>query len=216
MTSLLTAFRFLRQTIPHLLEGVVGPSVAFLAGHAVWGMFGALGLAFAWTGTCLGLRLIIGRRVTGLLIIAGVSLLLRTVVAVVMNSTTAFFIGPDIVTAGMGLMFVASACTSKPLVARIAGDFLPAAWLDLGNRRALRLCRAGSALWGFEQLLTSCVTGFMVFKVSPTTFVTCHEPISIAVFTLVMGIALPFFWGDIKALRGPPGSRPVPGALAIG
>ncbi|MGI8753127.1 MAG: hypothetical protein ACR2MN_12585 [Acidimicrobiales bacterium] len=129
-----------------MLEGIVGPSAAFLAGHAVWGMLGALGLAFAWTGTCLGLRLIVGRRITGLLVIAAISLVLRTVVAVVMNSTRAFFLGPDIVTAGMGLLFLASAFTAKPLVARIAADFLPSSWVDLDDRRALRLCRAGSAL----------------------------------------------------------------------
>jgi hypothetical protein len=170
-------------------------------------MLGALGLAFAWTGTCLGLRLLIGRRVTGLLVIAAISLILRTVVAVALNSTRAFFLGPDIVTAGMGVLFLASAFTAKPLVARIAADFLPSSWVDLGDRRALRLCRAGSALWGSEQLLTAVVTGFLVFHVSPTTFVTCHEPVSLAVFALVMGVALPFFWGDIKALRTPAAQR---------
>lgn len=207
LTFLLTAIRLLRQAVPHVLEGIIGPSAAFLAGHAVWGMVGALGLAFAWTGTCLGLRLLIGRRITGLLVIAAISLVLRTLVAVIMNSTKAFFIGPDIVTAGMGLLFLASAFTAKPLVARIAADFLPPSWLHLGDRRALRLCRAGSALWGLEQLLTSVVTGFLVFNVSPTTFVTCHEPVSLAVFALVMGVAFPFFWGDIKALRTPAAQR---------
>ncbi|MGI8753128.1 MAG: hypothetical protein ACR2MN_12590 [Acidimicrobiales bacterium] len=51
------------------------------------------------------------------------------------------------------------------------------------------------------------MTGFLVFNVSSTTFVACHEPISLAVFALVMGIAFPFFWGDIKALRTPAAQR---------
>lgn len=202
VSLLLPMGRSLRQVVPQFVEGAVGPSAAFLAGHAFWGMFGALGLAFAWTGTCLGLRLLIGRRrVSALLVIAAVSLVLRTVVAVLMHSTTAFLLGPDIVTGGMGLVFLVSAFVGRPLVARIAGDFVPESWVDLENPRAQRICRAASVLWGVEQLATATVNGFLVFSVSPTTFVTLHEAISLALFVSVMGAAIPFFWGDLKLLR---------------
>jgi hypothetical protein len=210
MPFLLPILRVIRQAIPHVIEAIVGPSAAFLAGHAVWGLGGALLLAFIWTGSCLTLRIVRHGAASGLLVIASVSLVLRTIVSVVAHTSTAFFLGPDIVTAGLGLVFVASAFTSKPLLARVAGDFVPAHMLDLRDPRAVRLCRIGSALWGAEQLVTASVNGVLVFRFTPTQFVTLHEPISLGVFVIVMGAALPFLWSDLRVLhaRHPTASGP--------
>jgi hypothetical protein len=201
MSYLLPILRVIRQGAPRVIEGIVGPSAAFLTGRAVWGLGGALILAFAWTGGCLAWRIARHGAASGLLIIASVSLVLRTAVAVLFHSSTAFFLGPDIVTAGLGAAFLASAFTSKPLVARVAADFVPPRMLDLSDPRATRLCRVGSALWGAEQIITAAVTCLLVFRFSPTQFVTLHEPISIGVFMIVVGAALPFFSSDLRALR---------------
>ena len=208
IAGLLAILRVARQAAPRIVEGIVGPSAAFLAGRHAWGLGGGLILAFTWTGGCLTWRISRHRAASGLLVIASVSLVLRTVIALVERSTTAFFLGPDIVTACLGLAFLGSAFTSKPLVARVARDFVPAAMLDPADPRAVRLCRIGSALWGAEQLITSAITAVLVFRLSPTQFVTLHEPISMAVFLIVMGVALPFFWSDVRAVRaGRSGSR---------
>jgi hypothetical protein len=197
---LLPVLRVIRQGLPHVLEAIVGPSAAFLAGHAVWGLTGALGLAFAWTGGCLTLRIVRHGAASGLLVVASISLVLRTVVCLLVHSTKAFFLGPDIVTAGLGVVFLVSAFTSRPLLARVAGDFVPKRMLDLADPRAARLCRIGSGLWGAEQLVTAAVSCLLVFRLSPTQFVTLHEPISIGVFIIVMGAALPFFWSSARVL----------------
>jgi hypothetical protein len=200
MTFLIPILRVIRQAVPRVVEGIVGPSAAFLAGHAVWGLGGALILAFVWTGGCLAVRIARHRAASGLLLLASVSLVLRTVVSLLVRSPKAFFLGPDIVTAGLGVAFLLSALTSKPLLARVAGDFVPTRMLDLSDPRAARLCRIGSALWGGEQLITAAVSCVLVFRLSPTQFVTLHEPISIGVFLIVMGAALPFFWSQVRSL----------------
>jgi hypothetical protein len=201
MPNLRPALRVTRRALPRVIEGIIGPSAMFLTGHALWGLGGGLVLAFIWTGACLTLRITQHRAASGLLIIAAISLILRTAIALIAHSSTAFFLGPDIVTACMGLIFIASAFTAKPLAARVAGDFVPPSMLDLTDPNAARLCRIASALWGTEQLITSGVTGILVFRFSPTQFVTFHEPISLAVFAIVMAIALPFFRTDIRAIR---------------
>jgi hypothetical protein len=198
---LLPAARLVRQAVPHVIEAIVGPSAAFLAGHAMWGLSGALILAFVWTGGCLALRTARHRGASGLLMIACVSLVLRTVVSVVAHSSKAFFLGPDVVTAGLGLVFLASAFTSRPLATRVLGELVPAHILDVSHPRAARLCRIASALWGAEQLITATVSVWLVYHFSPTEFVTLHEPISIGVFLRVMGAALPFFWSDVRGVR---------------
>jgi hypothetical protein len=213
---LLPILRVVRQAVPHIVEAIVGPAAAFLAGHAVWGLGGALLLAFLWTGTCLGLRIIRTGRASALLVIASVSLVLRTIVSVVAHSPRAFFLGPDVVTAGLGLLFLGSAFTAKPLAARVLGDLVPAHMLDLSNPRAARMCRIVSALWGTEQVLTAAVSIVLVFRFSPTQFITLHEPISMGVFAIVMGAALPFFWTDLRHLhRSHPLLGPLRPALAV-
>ena len=211
MPLLLPVLRVVRHGFPHVIEGIVGPSAAFLAGHAAWGLGGALILAFVWTGSCLGLRIVRHGTPSGLLIIASVSLVLRTSIALVAHSPTAFFLGPDIITAVLGLAFVASAFTSKPLVARVAHDFVPARMLDLADPRAARLCRIASVLWGVEQLTTAAVTAALVFRFSPTKFVALHEPISLGVFVVFMAAALPFVWSDLRLLRRGGPALPAPG-----
>ncbi len=202
MTALLLPVaRVVRQGVPHVLEGIIGPSAAFLAGHAMWGLWGALTAASVWTGGCLAVRIARHGRASALLVIASVSLVLRTSVAVVVHSSKAFCLGPDVVTAGLGVVFLVSAFTARPLAARVLGDLLPARMIDLSDPGAARLCRIGSALWGAEQLITAAVSTILVFNFSPTQFVTLHEPISMGVFVIVMGAALPFFWADLRKLR---------------
>lgn len=190
-----------RRALPHLVEGLIGPSAAFLIGHQFFGLVGAIGFAFVWAATCMILRVARGARVSGLLLIAMITLVLRTVAGLVGHSSQAYFIGPDIATAGMGLVFVISALAGRPLIGRVLADLIPPEWFDPTGPEAERLCRLASVVWGVEQMLVSVVTAFLLFHLDTTTYVTVHEPISLAVFGFVVVAFLPVLVPEIRAVR---------------
>ena len=196
----LAAWRFARHAAPHLLQATVGPSVCFLTGRALWGLNGALALALGWTGSCMALRAFRGKRMSGLLCIGATTLVLRAIVSLAMHSANAFFLAPAVVTAVMGMVYMGSALTRKPLLGRVLGDLVPSSF-DLSDPGLLRISRIGSFVWGAEQTISAVVSIVLLMHVSTTKYVTMHEPVSWLIFLLVIGAAVPFFWGDIGALR---------------
>jgi hypothetical protein len=201
LPSISSARTLFRQALPHLIEGLVGPSAAFLLGRHWFGLVGAIGFAFFWAAGCMAVRVARGARISGLLVVAMITVVLRTVAGLVAHSSRAYFIGPDIATAGMGLAFVVSALAGRPLISRVLADLIPAEWFDPLRPEASRLCRLASYAWGFEQVLVSVVTAFMVFHLDTTTYVTIHEPVSLAVFGIVIAAALPLLLPEVRAVR---------------
>jgi hypothetical protein len=197
--------RFLRHAGPHVLEATIGPSVCFLMGRALWGLTGALALAMAWTGTCLGIRALRGRRPSTLLLIGATTLVLRSAVSFATRSASAFFLAPALVTAAMGMVYVASAFTSRPLLTRVVGDLIPPSRINLSDPRMLRICRAASVVWGAEQTISAVVSMILLFNVSTTNYVTMHDLVSWLTLAIVIGAILPFFWSDLKQV---PWQRP--------
>jgi uncharacterized membrane protein len=198
------------------VEGIVGPSVAFLAGRHYFGLLGGIGFAFAWATLCFSIHIARGRRISGLLLIAMITVALRTVAGLIAHSSTAFFIGPDIATAGMGLTFVISALAGRPLIGRVLGDLLPPDWFDPTAPEAARLCRLASLAWGFEQMVASVVTALLLFNLNTTDYVTFHEPISLATFGVVVVAWLPLLLPEIRAVRRHAAGGPGPAAQPTG
>ena len=195
------ATKLVRHAVPHLLEATVGPTACFLTGRALWGMDGALLLALIWTGACLARRVVQGRRLSGLLLIGMITLLLRTSVSLALHSEQAYLIAPALVTAVMGLVFVASAAMGKPLLGRVIGDLVPARWVDTDDPRTARLCRIGSTIWGAEQILTAGISLALILRVSTSTYLVFHEFVSWGVFAAVAVLAAPLLWPRIRELR---------------
>jgi hypothetical protein len=191
---------FVRQAGPHLLEATLGPTACFLTGRALWGVTGALALALGWTGACMGIRHLRGRRMSGLLFIGMVTLVLRAGVSLAMHSERAYLIAPALVTIVMGAVYAASAMTAKPLLSVVIGDLIPKSWLDAGDPGTARLCRVGSAVWGVEQIITAVVSLGMILRLPTTTYVMVHELVSWLVCAVVVGAVVPFFWSDVRAV----------------
>jgi hypothetical protein len=189
-----------RHAGPHLLEATLGPTACFVTGRALWGVNGALALALLWTAGCMGLRHARGKRSSGLLVIGMTTLVLRTAVSMAMHSERAYLMAPALVTLVMGAVFMVSALTSKPLLGRVVGDLVPASWLDSGNDRLARLCRVGSAAWGVEQIVSSAISIAMIDRMSATTYVVVHQPVSWLIFVVVIGALVPFFWRDLRSI----------------
>lgn len=191
----------IRQAGPHILEATLGPTACFLTGRALWGIDGALALALGWTGACMGVRQLRGRRMSGLLVIGMTTLLLRAAVSLAMQSERAYLIAPALVTIVMGVIYIGSAMTTKPLLGRVVGDLVPRSWLDADDPRARRLCRIGSVVWGAEQVITAVISLGMIARLPTTTYMMVHEFVSWLICGAVMAAVVPFFWSDLRALR---------------
>jgi intracellular septation protein A len=195
------ATNLLRHAGPHLLEATLGPTACFLTGRALWGVNGALALAVAWTGACMARRALRGQQMSGLLLIGMTTLVLRATVCLALQSERAYLIAPALVTVVMGVVYVASALTAKPLLGRVMGDLVPASWVDAGDPRAARLCRIASLVWGGEQIISAVVSLALIVHLSTTSYVVYHDPVSWGILAVVLGATVPFFWSDLRSLR---------------
>jgi uncharacterized membrane protein len=137
---------------------------------------------------------------SGLLLIGMTTLVLRAGVSLAMHSERAYLIAPALVTIVMGVFYVTSAFTSKPLLGRVVGDLVPSSWVDTGDDRTARLCRVGSVVWGAEQIISAVISLAMILRVSATTYVMFHEFVSWSIAIVVIGVVVPFFWSDLRSI----------------
>jgi uncharacterized membrane protein len=195
------ASNLVRHAAPHLLEASFGPTACFLTGRALWGINGALALAVAWTGGCMARRVMKGRPMSGLLIIAMTTLVLRATVSLALQSEQAYLIAPVLVTVVMGFVYIASAVTAKPLLGRVMGDVVPPSWVDPGDPRAVRVCRVASLVWGGEQIVSSLVSLVMVQRLPTATYMVLHDLVSWGILAVAVALTVPFFWSDLRSLK---------------
>ncbi len=187
------------KALPNLVVAGVMPAVCFLAGRRLWGLAGGICLALAWNGACQVVRRLLGKPLSGLLIIALLELVLRASVALALKSTQAFFIAPAIVTAVTGVVYIGSGFTSTPLVGKVLADLVPASVLDVTDPRVAVLLRKGSLLYGAEQLLIAVVSLVMILNLSTTVYVAVHSLVSWVLLGLVAALIAPFLLAELRA-----------------
>lgn len=191
------------KAIPNLLIGAAIPAALFLLGRSVWGLVGGIALSLAWNGSCQIGRRVLGKPVSGLLIVGLVEGVARAAVAIALHSAQAYFVAPSIVTAATGVIFIRSGFTATPLTARVVAELVPSSLIDLGDPRVLRLMRRGSLLYGTEQILVALVSLEMVAKLSTTTYIAVHPFASWAIVGMMVAVALPFFRSELRAVLRP-------------
>src|SRR5688500_7161356 len=148
-----------RQVATSLLIACVIPVALFYASFVVVGVWAAMGAALAWSYGAIAWRAWTGRRTSGLLILTALVLTGRTAFALVSQSTFVYFLQPILSDLVVGLVFLISMLTARPLVARLAGDFYPMTD-ELAARRPIRILLSTlTALWA-TVCLTKAVTMF--------------------------------------------------------
>jgi hypothetical protein len=195
------AARLAAKAGPNLVIAAVVPSVCFLVGRSLWGLPGAIALALLWNASCQGVRRLAGKPLSGLLILGSVELVVRALVALLLNSARMYFIAPAIVTAVTGLVCVASAFTSRPLLAPVIADLVPSSVFDVRDPRHTRLLQKGSAIYGLEQVLTAAVSMVMIANTSMTVYAAVHPLVSWLVLGLVVSAVIPTFRSDWRGAR---------------
>lgn len=173
-----------RRVSLSLLVAVVVPAVVFYAFFVLADVWVAMVAALAWSYGAIAWRAATGRRTSGLLILAALLLTGRTALSVVADSTWLYFLQPIISDGFVGLLFLLSLASARPMVARLAGDFYPMDHELEMRPRVRRLFRRLTVLWAVLALSKATVTLWLLQSQSLETFVLVKSISMLAVNVL--------------------------------
>ncbi len=182
-----------RHSLPNVLVGKIIPVAVFLGFLRLIGTTGALLAALAWSLAVVIHRRVHGEKVPGLVLLSTIGLASKTVLALATGSLVVYFLQPTISTAFVGLAFLASVATGRPLAERLAADFCPFE-PETAEHPLLRLFFARlSLLWAATSLINAAVTLWLLLTQSVTTFVIIKSFMGPSFTAATVGTALLWF-----------------------
>ncbi|HEX9258081.1 MAG TPA: VC0807 family protein [Acidimicrobiales bacterium] len=160
-----------RRLLPVLVEATVIPTALFYGVLVTLGLKAALVAALAWSYTAVGRRIVAGRQVPALLVLASIGITVRAVVFLCSGSTFIYFLQPILGTLVVAGVFALSVVVGRPLIERFANDFCPLT-PDVQCRPAVgRLFRRLTFLWAGVNLLAASSYLTLLLTVPATVFV---------------------------------------------
>jgi len=181
-----------RHAIPRIVECTLIPLALFVLGLHMLGVWGAMLIGLAWVYTAIITRLVLRRPVPGLLLIGGVTLTARTMVAIASHSALVYFLQPSLGTIMIAGAFLFSVPLDRPLAAKLAADFCPLSHDVRGNHHVRRFFRRISLLWAAAQAANASITIWLLFTQSLSTFVVLRSVVSATV--TISAIAISTLW----------------------
>ena len=170
-SKLSVVFAVVRRLVPYLIEATLIPSVLFYAFLVTFGLLSGFLAALGWAFACVALRIVRGRPIPGLLILACVGLTVRTLIYLWSSNVFVYYAQPILRTLVTAATFALSVQVGRPLIARFANDFCPLA-PDLQVRPAIvRLFRRLTYLWAGVNALLAAVSLALLWTVPTTVFV---------------------------------------------
>lgn len=191
-------------------EATLIPLGLFYLLFQLHGLRAALVAALAWSYLVIAVRLLRGRRLPGLLLIATATLTLRSGISFATDNAFLYFLQPTLGNFAVAALFLGSVRLGRPLARRLADDVcpLPAHVLDRGPITKIfgritvlwalvNIANGSTALWA---LLYSSLSGVLLAR-------------TVGSFTLVaIGVCLSYTWfrrslhGEGYTLRWGPAS----------
>lgn len=135
------------RSAPRLIEASLIPSALFYCALVLIGIGAAYGVAILWLYGTVATRLIRGRRVSPLLVLAVVGITIRTIVAVASGSTFVYFVQQVMGSLVVGCVFLVSVALRRPMVESLALDFWPLTPEMRAHPSVVRLLRRLTFLW---------------------------------------------------------------------
>jgi len=182
----------MRHALPNLLEGKVIPSIVFLVLLQWVGITPAVLGALAWALSALVLRTATGRAISGILVLTTIALVARTVAAISTGSAVVYFIQPTVATCLVGTAFLLSVPLGRPLVERLALDFVPLDEQTRSHPTVRRFFRQVSLWWGCTSMVNFSITLWLLLNASPGTFVVYKSFLGPVTTLVTLGVA--FIW----------------------
>jgi hypothetical protein len=179
-----------RRGLPGIIEASLVPSAMFLTVTAAFEATTAMIAVLAWGYTTILRRVLRGKEVPSLLVLAMFGLTVKTLVGVVSGSTFAYFLQPVATTVAVGGVFLGSALIGRPLIARIAHDFCPISPEVASRPSVARLFAGLTVLWATVQLVNAGATLGMLFSLPTTLFVVLKPAASLLISTAAVTITV--------------------------
>lgn len=169
-----------RHAVPHLLEATIAPLILFYAAMAVLGVWGALGVALAWSYGALLRRVLRGDRIPGILVMGTLMLTIRTVIAVLSGSVLVYFLQPTLGTVAIAGAFLLSVPAGKPLTERLAADFLPMELDHHAHPHLRQFFSRLSLLWSVVYFVNAALTIWLLLSQPLATYLAVKTVGSLA------------------------------------
>ena len=160
-----------QRMVPYLIEATLIPTVLFYVFFITLDLRWAIVAALGWTYAATGRRIVTGRRVPGLLVLAIVGISVRTVIYLLSGNDFVYFFQPIMRTVATAAVFALSVCLGRPLIARFAADFCPLS-PDVQIRPAVvQLFRRLTYLWAAVNAVSAAATLTLLLTVPVGVFV---------------------------------------------
>jgi hypothetical protein len=179
-----------RRGLPGVIEASLVPSAMFLTVTAAFEATTAMIAVLAWGYATILRRVLRGKEVPSLLVLAMFGLTVKTLVGVVSGSTFAYFLQPVATTVAVGGLFLGSVLIGRPLIARIAHDFCPISPEVASRPSVVRLFAGLTLLWATVQLVNAGATLGMLLSLPTTLFVVLKPAASLLISTTAVTITV--------------------------
>jgi intracellular septation protein A len=170
-----------RHAAPNVVLSTVVPTSLFYLGWYSHGRSMAFVLALSGALTVVAWRAVRRQRVPAMLVLTTTLLVARTAVGLMTGSTKVYFVQPIITTVIVGSLFLVSVAAGRPLIKRLAGDFLPLP-REVTERVEVRdHFRRLSLLWAGIYFMNATVTLLLLLNLPVTTFVATKTVACLAI-----------------------------------
>jgi len=180
-----------RRALPVVVEGVLVPTGLFYLGFWLGGVWGGMIAALVWSLGALGRRMIRGG-VSGLLVLAVVTLLARVLATALTGNTDVYFLQPVVGEAALGLVFLASLPAGRSLAHRLAHDFVPLEGAG-ASPRLRRVFAAITVLWAVVFLLLAFLGWYLLGRETVAAYVGYRTAIAAGVKALAIAASYAVF-----------------------
>ena len=147
-----------RRSGPHLIEATIIPAVLFYVCLVAGGLGAAYVAALGWSYSALLRRALRRDPVPPILVLGVLGITVKTVVAVVSQSSFLYFFQPILGTVAMAGVFFVSVLRGQPLIGRLAGEFWPLTDEASARPGIRRLFRNLTLLWGASNIASAAMT----------------------------------------------------------
>jgi intracellular septation protein A len=187
-----TLLSVIRHIAPTIVEATVIPTVLFYAAWMTLGHRWGYAVALVWAYSALVRHLRTGTRVPGILVLALIGLTIRTALAMATGNSFFYFAQPILATTLVALLFLGSAATKRPFVARLAGDFFPMTVEVAARPRIRQLFRRLTLLWAGVNLLNAAAGASLLLTLPTAIFIPTKTAAALTI--TVTGTVVTVLW----------------------
>ncbi|WP_433218233.1 VC0807 family protein [Microtetraspora malaysiensis] len=188
----------LRQAVPMLIEGVFAPLAVFYATLTLIGLNGALIAALAWVYLGMLWRVVRRTRVPGTMVLTAVALTTQAALGFWTGSAVVYLIQPEVGTICLGLVLLASLRLRRPLLAKLAQDFVHLPAFVLKHERVRQFFVRVTLLWAFVLIANSAGNIWLLLNESIGSFMLLRTVAMAAAMGLAIAVSV---WGFRRVLH---------------